>query len=471
MTNDENKFEKFLLSEYENIVKAHFKSIESITSFFRHYLLIMALPLSAVAVLLRLTSLPEALQLCEKFKDFLIIVLLSFVFIGILVSIYIINHRFDAILYARTVNGIRKYFYDNSKIDINFKLHMRSLPQCPYIPKYYEPWFFFPVVMVFAIINSLYACAALYIFLNIPASNDLKSLSFGIGCMIIYVCLWLIHTLIYEILARRRETKYLKSNILGIDIDGVLNKHREQFCNLLREKTNNIISIKPEDIHYMPVHKDPNLNVTRDHELAVFNDPQYWKDMPIIEHAYDSIRDLRNKFKLKIYVFTWRGWPEHSNEQELLQYIDIFLGVCNSFSFSRLLFKILRILSLKKYIILKKEIPLKQITNEWLKANQIKYDRLIFEKGNDYSSDPRGHFNNRFYLSREKNIRFFVEDDIEKAVKLSYICDVVFLLSHPYNEPLECLPDKEKEMRNNLPSNIIRVQNWKEIYDHIKRIS
>ena len=37
---------------------------------------------------------------------------------GVCILIYIINLRLDAILYARAVNSIRKYFYDNSVIDI-----------------------------------------------------------------------------------------------------------------------------------------------------------------------------------------------------------------------------------------------------------------------------------------------------------------------------------------------------------------
>jgi len=57
----------------------------------------------------------------------------------------------------------------------------------------------------------------------------------------------------------------------------------------------------------------------------------------------------------------------------------------------------------------------------------------MIEQGHEDVADPQGRFRNRFYVARKKGIRFFVEDDLEKAIKLAYICDVVFLLDHPYN--------------------------------------
>lgn len=67
-------------------------------------------------------------------------------------------------------------------------------------------------------------------------------------------------------------------------------------------------------------------------------------------------------------------------------------------------------------------------------------------------------FKNRFYESSKKNIRFFVEDDLRKAIKLSYICDFIFLLDHPYNQ------------ERNLPNNVFRVKSWEEIYRKIREL-
>ncbi len=45
MNNPNKEFDKFQLEEYKNISQAHFKTIETISIFFRHYLLIMSIPI------------------------------------------------------------------------------------------------------------------------------------------------------------------------------------------------------------------------------------------------------------------------------------------------------------------------------------------------------------------------------------------------------------------------------------------
>ncbi|MCX5638820.1 MAG: hypothetical protein NTX52_14175 [Planctomycetota bacterium] len=458
---EESKFEEYLLSEYSNIAQAHFKSIETISTFFRYYLLIMSIPASAVALVSQITQdVDQLTTVVNQYRVPISIVLFCISFVGLGVFCYIVNLRLDVVLYARTVNGIRKFFYDGSDVDINLKLRMRSLPQSPQLPSYSEKSYFFPVVAVFGIMNSLYFGSAEYIYLKI--------LWLTFTFTVIFLCL---HFLVYLWYAEHREIAYLKSSILGVDIDGVLNKHREHFCKLLKENTGK--ELDPEQILIMPVHEYAALNVTREDEKKVFNDPKYWRDMPAIENASDRIRTLIKAFKLKVYIFTHRPWPDSQNKKELIEAVNAFCQQASCCS--------LRLFLLKKLVKLKflptrrlttrwKEEPLKQISKVWLKGQGIYYDKFIFEKGNDYSSDPRGKFNNRFYISRKKKIRFFVEDDLEKAVKLSYICDIVFLLSHPYNEPQQVLPD-EDALRKNFPSNIIRVKSWNEIYKNIRRLS
>ena len=443
---DESKFEKYLLSEYENIAQAHFKSIETISTFFRHYLLIMSIPLSAIAIFSRVfSSTEETLNIFEEYGKVISVILFCVSFAGIGVFCYITNLRLDTILYSRVVNGIRKYFYDESEIDINLKLRMRGLPQSPQLPQYYEGPYFLPVVVVFAIINTLYLSFASYVFFK-----NYWSL------LIIPVSL-VAHGASYWGYAYHREHKYLKSNILGVDIDGVLNKHREHFCSLLYEKTGK--KIKPEEITVIPVWEHPTLGISREDARKVFNDPAYWKKMPVIDEAAENLRRLSNTFKLKIHIFTYRPWPD--TQDGLFQYVKDFLSECKKCSTKYILFGFLYIsCHIKTLLKLLKEKPLRQITKGWLKRHGFEYDKFVFEKGNDYSSDPRGKFNNRFYKARKNKIRFFVEDDLEKAIKLSYICDVVFLFDQPYNQE-----------RTGIPANIIPVKSWSEIYKKIRKLS
>jgi len=101
----------------------------------------------------------------------------------------------------------------------------------------------------------------------------------------------------------------------------------------------------------------------------------------------------------------------------------------------------------------------RRITKDWLKKEEIVYDKLIVEKGNTHTVDPRIKTRNRFVISRKKNARIFVEDDLSKAVKLADICEVVFLIDHPYNR-----------VDVALPNNLIRVTSWDEIYRCVRRM-
>jgi uncharacterized HAD superfamily protein len=253
---------------------------------------------------------------------------------------------------------------------------------------------------------------------------------------------------------------YLKSNILGVDIDGVLNKHREHFCQILKEKTGK--KIAPEKITIIPVHENKNINVSREDERNVFNDPKYWVDIKPVEDVPAIMRNLHNIFKVKIFLFTYRPWPDAELKKELAQYKTQFLDNCK---------KLPSLDIILKYLNKLKTNPLAQITKEWLKRHKFSYDKLIIERGNDYSSDSRINFKNRFYIAKKKRLKFFVEDDIEKATKLSFICDVVFLISHPYNTPHKNLPKEINKLRENIPRNIIRVNNWSEIYSLMRRLS
>jgi len=109
-----NDFSDFLLKEYENIAKAYFSAHELTAKWFKFYLLILASPFSIIVLIYHNTSAEF-----DLFNLSSTISLLIFV-IGILsmfISFIIINSRLDASLYARTVNGVRKYFTDQLKMN------------------------------------------------------------------------------------------------------------------------------------------------------------------------------------------------------------------------------------------------------------------------------------------------------------------------------------------------------------------
>ena len=112
------------------------------------------------------------------------------------------------------------------------------------------------------------------------------------------------------------------------------------------------------------------------------------------------------------------------------------------------------------------------ITKYWLRQNDILFDSLLVEKGNENIVYARGRYENRFNYAKRKKIRFFVEDDWVKAIKLSYICDVVFLIDHPYNRTAEEDVSKhaDSSIIGKLPPNILRVESWNKLKKMITQL-
>ncbi len=489
MSNNEGqstvKFENYLLSEYQNVAEAHFRTIEAISSFFRYYLIIMGVPFTLYAVIIALS--PQMAQIIYALIALTAIVSVVIAIVGFFVTLYIVNLRMDVVLYARTVNGIRKHFYDNAKMDVNSKLHMRTLPQTPALPGYFESYFL-PVVTSFAIFNTVYFVIGISIFFApLPKISEISS--FSAVAKLLGIIPWYIwfaalfffslHVLWYWWIARSRELTYLKSYSVGVDIDGVLNKHREHFCKLLHSLTGK--RLNPDAILRIPVHEEPSHGITEDDGKTVFDNPQYWTEMPCADSAALSIRKLRNGLKLKIHIFTYRPFPSKKTQQNkdaMKGWRDTALRVYkeSNFFLPRMLNKTKQYgklhVSLEKTIDKVMSIrmgaanspiiglrPIDVMTRCWLQKNGIEYDAITIERGSEDVADPQGHSRNRFFISRKKKIKFFVEDDAEKANKLAYICDVVFLMEQPYN------------MNEKLPGNVVRVASWNELYCQIRKYS
>ena len=100
----------FLLQEYSSICDAHFKSTETITAFFRHYLLVMSIPLSLMAIAWKSNTGGIAGLLDGRYGLLLSVtlftVLAAVALIGGGMMAYAANLRFDAVLYARNINRI-----------------------------------------------------------------------------------------------------------------------------------------------------------------------------------------------------------------------------------------------------------------------------------------------------------------------------------------------------------------------------
>lgn len=109
-----NDITDFLLAEYKNIAEAYFNAHEITAKWFKFYLLIIASPFSIIVFLYHnVKSEFNVFNLSSTVSLLLIVIGI----ISMLISFIIINSRLDASLYARTVNGIRKYFVNQSKVN------------------------------------------------------------------------------------------------------------------------------------------------------------------------------------------------------------------------------------------------------------------------------------------------------------------------------------------------------------------
>jgi uncharacterized HAD superfamily protein len=467
-------FDDFQKTEYEHVAEAHFKANEAISLFFRHYLLVMSLPLPMLGVLFSLLGRNDnfervAISLLGVASPFFIGVGI----VGACMVAYIINLKMDVVLYARVVNSIRKYFYDGLESSHPNKLLMRQLPQSAYVPAYHDRPFA-AVVLAFATFNTLYVAFGFHLLIltqvnGITSLNDLgmstytraEMLGIPAGAAVLFCA----HFLLYLRLARYREFSYLRGNAIGIDIDGVLNKHREKFCEMAAAKLG--ATIRPEDIKVLPVHENAHLadQITRADERRIFNDPDYWTSMPALEGAADSIRSIRHGLLLSVHVFTHRPWPDarpNEIDGELLR--RSWRSAAQAIALQAKT-KLLSRLWVYLVIELNHRTSIRYITKYWLRSSGIEFDSLLVERGNENIMYARSRYENRFNYARRKRIRFFVEDDWIKAIKLSYVCDVVFLMDHPYNQTATDQPSKHADVSiiGSLPANVVRVRSWLEL--------
>jgi len=428
------RYEEFLLKEYDNIAQAHFNTVETISTFFKHYLLIVSLPIPILALAFKIGGTPDLAKLMGNTLVAVPIMGALIGLTGLCVMAYVVNLRFDAILYARTVNGVRKYFYERSGCKLNEEMRFRVLPRSVSVPRYWEPRYFVAVVLAFAFLDSAYLSAAVYLYIFFSEAT----VNWWWAPVVIGVAFAAVHLAGYYALAKWRETGYLRSHIIGLDIDGVLNCHRRHFCQLLCELRRK--DIDPDRITRIPVHECEGLDVTEEDEHAVFNEPRYWTEMPAMDGAADIVRRLRNVFGYSIHIFTHRPWPHPPTfPQDRRQELAAAWGEVH-----------------RRWR--KQPNAIKRITKQWLKKHGFPYDKLTVEQGNIHATDPGVRTNNRFVVSRRKQIRIFVEDDLFKARKLADICEIVFLLDHPYNQANE----------DQLPNNVVRVKDWKVVYAYIR---
>lgn len=456
-------FDEYQKTEYGYVAEAHFKTIESISTFFRHYLIIAAIPLSVGAALVSNAS--------AEIPGKLLVAIFALVgILGLLMMCYVVNLRLDALLYARQVNLIRKYFYDKSPLPILGRQRFRLLPVDAHSPKYFE-WYFLPVVVAFAIVNAayIYLASGLWDF-PVGGKNSAQAVwdhisasstaaYCGTGAL-------LIHIILYLILAHYREHRYLsKAPTVLVDIDGVLNDHCEQFSKVFQKLHSR--ELNPNDIDALPVHRSRGLSVAKNEEQEVFRQDEYWRDMPPMLGAAEHLGDLRRQ-GLRIQIVTNRPWPEYGlDRQTKRNVLRVWRSQTARWLYSpgrRSTVSILRLW-------LRTMRPVEIITRAWLKEHGMQFDGIIVERRRPPRWERWFPSNTRFRYAQKRRPIFCVEDDPVNAAKLAFCSEVVFLLDMPYNRTTgdHGVENLENGIAGSLPANVVRVPDWATLNQLVRR--
>jgi hypothetical protein len=170
-----NKFEEFQLEEYKNISNAHFETNKQISSFFRYYLLIAWAPIGIVFFLGKKIDMISDLwsgKLTLFETNFFGVLLIVIGIIGICSFYYMVNMIADSTMYARSVNGVRKYFYDQVQ---NGDLY-RVLPTDKEVPKGINTSYYITIMIFMGGVNALYLCLSSYI-ISLKGNESFNSIS------------------------------------------------------------------------------------------------------------------------------------------------------------------------------------------------------------------------------------------------------------------------------------------------------
>lgn len=193
----------FMLEEYDRISTAYFGLRNQVNEWFKAYVALIGLPLTILAAVIKISNDNSSMGL----SDFPIIVsalLMVVSFLGFFITLSIINMRMEMILYARTINDIRRYF---AELDLAgpetekriILIKYLILPTCDRKPPFYEEGraIFWQVLLLGVFDGAIFLTS----FHNITDINWIISAVAG-------VLFGGFHWLVYKLIANQREKKW-----------------------------------------------------------------------------------------------------------------------------------------------------------------------------------------------------------------------------------------------------------------------
>jgi hypothetical protein len=193
----------FMIQEYDRISTAYFGLRDQVNEWFKLYVTLVGLPLTVLVAVSKFGDSSTNVDLNNL--PIIVSALLAMVaLLGVFVTFSIISMRMEMILYARTINGIRRFFADldeasSSPPKLIKLVRYLILPTRDNFPHFYEAGraMFYQVIML-GIMDGLISMVAIENFFHIG-----WGWSFFIGVIIAGV-----HLLIYKGMADKREKEW-----------------------------------------------------------------------------------------------------------------------------------------------------------------------------------------------------------------------------------------------------------------------
>lgn len=193
----------FMIQEYDQIAKAYFGLRDQVNDWFKAYLSLIGLPLTVLAAVLKLTS-GELTVSIDQLPDIVASLLVLIATLGFFVVLSIVAMRMEMILYARTINGVRRYFgdLDHTTKSGTGKRELKDyliLPTNDLEPPFFESWraMFWQVILIGFIDGAILTVAV----------QSLARVGW-LWSIVIGVAYGLLHLGVYSWMARRREKKW-----------------------------------------------------------------------------------------------------------------------------------------------------------------------------------------------------------------------------------------------------------------------
>lgn len=213
-------YSDFQLKEYENISQAHFKTNEMITAFFRYYVLIMTIPITAFGVIFTFSQCTSVLTAMHLWLWPVAVLLVAFSVLGFFMMLYITGLRSEAILYARQVNASRDYFWRVKEASNTQPLADLVLPRDKNFPKLCTRGIgnHDYLVFSFSLLNSLYFAAAVWLLKldtaqlvkQVCNSESLAVTEHWCSITIVFIIAFMLQVGVYRLLCANQSKKFAR---------------------------------------------------------------------------------------------------------------------------------------------------------------------------------------------------------------------------------------------------------------------